>query len=63
MRSVAWNELKLQVRETFSSTIVRESADELFFSSRGHATELVTDFQSMQSLGLLGLVFNAGLSV
>ena len=63
MGSVAWNELKLQVRETFSSTIMRGSADELFVSSRGHATELVTDFQSMQSLGLLGLVFNAGLSV
>ena len=34
MRSAAWNELatlKLQVRETFSCTIVRESAAELFF--------------------------------
>ena len=28
--------LKLQERETFSSTIVRESAAKFFFSSRGH---------------------------
>ena len=44
MTSAAWNELKLQVRETFSYTIDEfncqgESAAELFFfSSRGHAS-------------------------
>ena len=51
MRSAAWNEqttLKLQVRETFTCTILRESVAELFFSSRGR----------MQPLGLLGLVFD-----
>ena len=30
--------LKLQVRETFSCTVVRKSAAGLFFSSRGHAS-------------------------
>ena len=33
MWSAAWNELKLQVRETFSCTIVRESAAEFFLPS------------------------------
>ena len=40
MRSAAWNELKttlkLQVRETFSCTILRESAAKFFFSSGEH---------------------------
>ena len=44
MRSSAWNELKLQLRETFSCTIVRESAAESFFFSPPKAMQVGQGF-------------------
>ena len=55
--------LYLLVRETFTCTILRESAAE-FFLLQDHSTcKLVRDFLGLQSLGLLSLVFDIGLSV
>ena len=53
--------LKLQVRETFSCTIVSEKCCLIFFSSRERTWKVVRDYQSIQSLGLLWSVFDTGL--
>ena len=53
--------LKLQVRETTSCTFVRESAAEFFLAPEG--MKVGQGFFSMESLGVLWLVFDTGLSV
>ena len=47
--------LRLQLRYSYSCRIVRRSAAEFFFCSRGHES-WSGNFKSMQSLDLLGLV-------
>ena len=55
--------LKLQVRETFTCKILRESAAEFFFTPGPQHIQVGQGFLGIQSLGLLSLVFDIALSV
>ena len=56
--------LKLQVRETFTCTILRESAADFFFTpGPQHMQILVRDFLGLQSLGLLSFMTNFALVI